>query len=270
MTGLIDTHVHLDLLGTAEDAAVLAEAARGAGVAGFLVPGVESRHWPRLLAVVRGIAGARAAPGLHPGAATTWSPRSRERLEALLADPVVVAIGEIGLDKTPGMPAMDAQERAFREQLEMAVAAGRPVSIHCRRATGRLLELLHQAEVARVGGIWHSFSGSLETARTLHRLGMAVGIGGAVTYPNARRLREVVRGLPADGFVLETDAPDLSPHPHRGRPNRPEWLGLIAEKVAEVRGWTLEETARVTSRTACRVLPAAGWLENERQAPPEE
>jgi len=270
MRGWIDTHVHLDLLGSVVDAAVLADAARGAGVTGFLVPGVESRHWPRLLAVVRRIAGARAAPGLHPAAAATWSPQSRARLEALLADPAVVAVGEIGLDKTPGMPAMNVQERVFREQLQMAVAAGRPVLIHCRRATGRLLELLHEAEVPRVGGIWHAFSGSPETARAVHQLGMAVGIGGPVTYPNACRLREVVGGLPDDGFVLETDAPDLSPHPHRDRPNRPEWLRLIAETVAEVRGWTPEETARVTSGTARRLLPAAKWPENGRQPPPEE
>jgi len=105
-----------------------------------------------------------------------------------------------------------------------------------------------------MGGIAHAFSGSLETARQLIGLGFALGIGGVITFPEARRLAEVVRAVPSEWLVLESDAPDLPPHPHRGEINRPEWLRLIAARVADMRGWTSSETARITSGNARRVL----------------
>jgi TatD DNase family protein len=131
------------------------------------------------------------------------------------------------------------QEQAFRAQLRLAIAAGRPVLIHCRQAAGRLLQILREEGAERVGGIFHAFSGSLETARQGIRLGFAIGVGGTLTYPNARRLPEVVREVPAEWLVLETDAPDLAPHPHRGEVNRPAWLPLIARQVAELRRWSV-------------------------------
>jgi TatD DNase family protein len=123
-----------------------------------------------------------------------------------------------------------------------------------------LLEVLRSERAAQVGGIAHAFSGSLETARHFIDLGFALGIGGVATFPAARRLHEVVRSVPAEWLVLETDAPDLPPHPHRGEANRPEWLALVAARVAALRGWTADETARITSANARRVLqlPAGG------------
>jgi TatD DNase family protein len=131
---------------------------------------------------------------------------------------------------------------------------GRPLLLHCRGTTGRLLGVLRSEGAAAVGGIAHAFSGSLETARQLIGLGFALGIGGVVTFPEARRLAEVVRTVPAEWLVLESDAPDLPPHPYRGHPNRPEWLALVAARVAELRGWTVAETARITTANARRVL----------------
>jgi TatD DNase family protein len=200
------------------------------------------------------VSGAWAAPGLHPLAAGEWCPESERELQRLLVEPKVVAIGEIGLDALLPSPSLAVQEQAFRAQLRLAIAAGRPVLIHCRQATERLLEILREEGAEQVGGIFHAFSGSVETALQGIRLGFAIGVGGTVTYPNARRLPEVVQMVPAEWLVLETDAPDLAPHPHRGEVNHPAWLPLVAQRVGELRGWSEAETARITTENAKRIL----------------
>lgn len=247
---LVDTHIHLDFLPL--EPATLA-AARARGVGNWVVPGVAPEHWPRLMATVNAFPGAWAAPGVHPQAADQWRPELAAGLRQLAAGPRTVAIGEVGLDGQVG-PELTVQEDVFRQMIGLAREVKRPLLLHMRRATGRVLELLRTEQAHEVGGIAHAFSGSLDTARQLIDLGFALGIGGVVTFPAARRLQAVVRSVPADWLVLETDAPDLPPHPHRGEENRPEWLTLIAERVAQLRGWELAETSRITGSNARRVL----------------
>jgi TatD DNase family protein len=117
-----------------------------------------------------------------------------------------------------------------------------------------LLEILHEEQAADCGGIWHGFSGSLDTARAAIKLNFAIAFGGPLTWPGARRGPEVLQNLPSEWIVLESDAPDQTPHPHRGETNRPAYLHLVAERVAALRGWSLEETARITTANSCRVL----------------
>jgi TatD DNase family protein len=247
---LIDTHIHLDYLENRPEAVA---AARAGGIGGWVVPGVEPARWPQLLATVVATPGAWAAPGVHPQAAGNWQPGLAGKLRQWAADPRTAAIGEVGLDRQCG-PALTIQEEVFRQMIGIARDTGRPLLLHCRGATGRLLEVLRSERAAEVGGIAHAFSGSLDTARQLIDLGFALGIGGVATFPEARRLHEVVRSVPAEWLVLETDAPDLPPHPHRGEVNRPEWLTLVAARVAALRGWTLAETALVTAANTRRVL----------------
>lgn len=250
MSQYIDTHIHVDFLETPE--ALLAEA-RQAGVGAWVVPGTSRERWPEVMAMVARYAGVYAAPGVHPQAAQTWRPAHVEELRRLLQHPRVVALGEVGLDRQADSP-WPVQEAVFRQMIALARESGRPLLLHSRRATGRLLELLNTEGASEVGGIAHAFSGSLETARRLIAGGFALGIGGVVTFPEARRLKEVVRSVPAEWLVLETDAPDLPPYPCRGQANRPAWLTLVAAEVGELRGWSAEETAHVTSRNARRVL----------------
>lgn len=255
---LFDTHLHLDLLPEPPMRARQMQAARAAGVAGALLPGVVPADWPGLLAAAAAEPGCFAAPGVHPLAAKEWNEEVRRQLENLLSHPRVLAVGEIGLDGSPGMPPLEVQERAFRDQLALARAFAKPVLIHCRRATGRLLDLVEEVAIPS-GGIVHAFGGSLETAHRLLDLGFLLGFGGALTYPNARRGPSVLQALPAAAIVLETDAPDLAPWPQVGAANRPEWLLLVARRVAELRGWSLAETARITGANTGRLLglPAA-------------
>lgn len=224
------------------------------GIHHFLLPGVEPQHWPRLLEMAATLSGCLAAPGVHPLAAHLWSDDTADRLRSLIKEPQVVAIGEIGLDGYLEQPTAEIQEQALRGQLRLARQTGLPVLLHCRKATGRLLEILRQEQAGNCGGIWHGFSGSQETAQAAIELNFAIAFGGPLTWPGARRGPEVLQNLPAEWIVLESDAPDLAPHPHRGETNRPAYLSLVAERVASLRGWSLAETARITTANACRAL----------------
>jgi TatD DNase family protein len=247
---LIDTHIHLDYL---DDLPQALTAARAGGIRGWVVPGVEPARWAQLQATVAATPGAWAAPGVHPAAADSWRPELASELLRLAAELRCVAIGEVGLDRQSG-PTPTIQEEVLRQMIAIARATDRPLLLHCRGATGRLLDILRSERAAAVGGIVHAFSGSLEMARLLIGMGFALGIGGVATFPEARRLAEVIRAVPAEWLVLESDAPDLPPHPHRGEANRPEWLTLVAARLAALRGWTVAETARITTSNARRVL----------------
>jgi TatD DNase family protein len=255
MTGnhlLFDTHVHLDFPPLYDHLDAVLAAARMAGVADFLVPGVERGGWRGLLAI-GGTPGVWVAPGLHPLAAAQWDEGAATELAELLGAPQAVAVGEIGLDRLLDVP-MAVQENAFRGQVRLAVTAGKPIIIHHRRAAARLLGILREEGAQRVGGIFHSFSGSVEIAREAINLGFAIGFGGSLTWPGARRPGQVLTAIPAEWIVLETDAPDLPPAPNQGKENQPAWLPLIAAKVTELRGWSLQETAAITTANARRIL----------------
>jgi len=250
-TPLIDTHLHLNLLPQPLEA--VAEA-RALGVGAWVVPGVRIDQWHELMRVVGEIPGAWAAPGVHPLDAAAWNVDDRQKLTALAAQPQVVAIGEVGLDRHVATP-MQTQLAVFCEMIQLAKELKLPLLLHCRDCIGKLLEVLKQQGANEVGGIFHAFSGSLEVARQLIDLGFVLGIGGVATYPEAKRLHEVVRQLPDEALVLETDAPDMTPHPYRGQINQPANLMLVAQQVAALRGWSLETLREVTSRNACRILP---------------
>lgn len=249
---LFDTHVHLDCLPLRTDLEDEIQRAISAGIHRFVVPGIAPAAWPTLMETVSRVPGALAAPGVHPLAADSWSRAVAKSLEDYLE--VAIAVGEIGLDGALTFPAAPVQEEVFVEQLRLAIAMRRPVLIHCRRAIGRVLEILRAEGAQRVGGIFHAFSGSLESGQEAIRLNFALGIGGSITYPNARRGIDVLRHIPDEWLVLETDAPDRAPLPHRAEVNHPAYLPLIAERVAVLKGWSIEETARVTTANALRVL----------------
>lgn len=249
---LIDTHIHLDRFSAGVDLEQELAAAREQGIETFLVPGVRRADWKNVRTIVEGTTGAIAAYGLHPMAAGEWDRDCSDELERALKKGAV-AVGEIGLDRYVDVP-VAVQEKAFREQLQLAGELALPVLIHCRKMPGRLLEILQEEKADRVGGIMHAFSGSLQTAEAAIELGFALSFGGALTYPEARRATEVLQQIPDEAIVIETDAPDLPPHPHRGMENRPVWLKLVLVKVAELKGWSLDEAAQITSANARRIL----------------
>uniref|UniRef100_A0A831TZN8 TatD family deoxyribonuclease n=1 Tax=Geobacter metallireducens TaxID=28232 RepID=A0A831TZN8_GEOME len=249
---LTDTHCHLDDPALRPRLGEVMAAARQAGVGRIIVPGVAPDGWDRIASLAREHEGIFPAFGIHPQAACQAGDDTLARLASLAA--TAAAVGEIGLDHLLRHVPRAVQERAFREQLRIAVAAGVPVIIHCRRAFEPLLRILREEGVARVGGVMHAFSGSVEIARECIGLGLLISVAGTVTYANAVRPLAVAREIPLEHLLLETDAPDLTPEPLRGTPNEPAFLPLTARRLAELKGVTLEEAARVTSANAARLL----------------
>lgn len=249
---VIDTHCHLD------DSALLARlpevlaAAAAAGVGKFIVPGVAPDGWDAIASLGREREGVYPAFGLHPMHAGLCSPNLLERLKRLARE--AVAIGEIGLDYLLADISREIQIEAFRGQLRVAVDAGLPVLIHCRKAFQDLLRILREESVARVGGVMHAFSGSPEVALECIDMGLYIAVAGPVTYRNAVKPLQVVQTIPLDRLVLETDAPDMTPEPHRGLSNEPAFLVEIARKVAEIKGVSVAEVERVTTENAVRLF----------------
>jgi TatD DNase family protein len=247
----IDTHCHLDYLPFSPRLPEILSAAANCGVSRFIVPGVEPGGWERMISLSRNDGRIFAAPGVHPMHADRWSADAEVALQRLVPD--IVAIGEIGLDYSDGMPARELQQAVFRTQLKIAEKAGLPVIIHCRRAFADLLQVL--GEVRLPGGVMHAFSGSVEVARECISRGFRIGVAGPVTWKNAVRPVKVVREISLQHLLLETDSPDIPPEPHRGEVNEPAFLVDIANKVAEIKGVTVDEVADITTENARNVFP---------------
>jgi TatD DNase family protein len=231
--GLIDTHCHLDLEPLVSHLAEVVSRAQQAGVAQFVVPGVHPDGWGRMAAVAERHEGIRLAFGIHPMHAAA----ADDSTLSLLAERASagVAIGEIGLDPAYEV-SLERQERAFRDQLRIAVSLGLPVLVHCRRAFQRTLRVLHEEQAHHVGGIMHAFSGSPEMAAEFIRLGFAISISGMVTRDTAVKPLRVVRELPLESLVLETDAPDMTPQRYRGQSNQPAYIVETLRTVARIKG----------------------------------
>ncbi|NTV49409.1 MAG: TatD family hydrolase [Geobacteraceae bacterium] len=248
---MIDSHCHLDLEPLRSGLTHIMEEAVAAGVDGFVVPGVHPDGWEGISAVAAENQMIMPAYGIHPMHAECVNEQLLERLQELSADGV--AIGETGLDPAYPVP-LELQERAFREQLRIAAKCGLPVLIHCRQVFQRVINILREERADQVGGIMHAFSGSVEMAREFIRLGFVISISGTVTWNNAVKPLRIARELPLEHLVLETDAPDMTPERYRNRFNRPAWLTETAQRVAEVRGISVEDVALETTATARRIL----------------
>ena len=247
-----DSHCHLDHPLLRRDLDSLIQAAKIAGIRGFLVPGVDPQGWQRIASLAQRYPEVRAAFGVHPMHADLFSPETASQLQSFI--PCATAIGEIGLDYALAAPPREAQRSAFRAQLRLAVRAGLPVLVHCRKAFRDLLEILEQEGAGQFGGVMHAFSGSPETARDCVRLGLHVSLAGSVTYRNAVRPLAVAATVPLESLLLETDAPDLAPEPHRGEVNLPVFLLETAAQVARIRGLSSEGLARATTANAMRLF----------------
>ena len=244
----IDTHCHLsDEAFSGEEDAYIGRALE-AGVRMMLQPDVDSRERKAMFDLVgRHPDVLRPMLGLYPGSVDKdWEKEIGQMLE--YSDRDIVAIGEIGLDYHEGREFEKEQKEALEWQLDYAASKGLPVNIHLRDAMGDLLDVFRRHKGLR--GNMHAYSGSYESFMELQRLGdWYLGVGGVVTFKNAS-LAEVVRKVPLDRIVLETDAPYLTPVPYRGKRNESTYIPIIAAKVAELKGVSLEEVAETTTNNA--------------------
>lgn len=263
----IDTHCHLDAPEFLPDVKAVVARARAAGVGPLVLPAVRAADFQRVRALAHEH-DAVYALGIHPLAVAQAQEADLQSLRVALRqwadDPRLAAVGEIGLDFfVPGLDPL-RQEHWYRAQLALAREFDLPVLLHVRRSADALLKGLRRLPVR--GGIAHAFNGSHQQAAAFIERGFALGFGGTLTFERSLQIRRLAAELPAQALVLETDAPDIPPqwlyrpaaerHAHPPVRNEPGELPRIAQVLAGLRGWTVEETARITSENACRVLPA--------------
>jgi TatD DNase family protein len=254
---LIDTHCHLDFPPLFSRLPEVLSSASACGVQRFILPGVGPQSWDRIISLAAEESRIFAAPGVHPMEAGKWSAAVSDRLLELVPD--IVAIGEIGLDYTEGMPLRELQKEVFRAQLKIARIASLPVIIHCRRAFADTLQILADEGAEGFGGVMHAFSGSFEIARDCISMGLKIGIAGSVTWRNAIKPLKLVGETALEHLLLETDSPDMSPEPHRGYTNEPAFLSCIGLKVAEIKGESVDDVAKITSENARSLFRLSQW-----------
>ena len=250
---LVDTHTHLEDPQFDSDRPAVLQRAAEAGVAWMVDVGADLASSRRAVALAAAQPHVWAAVGVHPHEAATVTPAALAELRALADNPRVVAIGEIGLDYYRDLSPRPQQQDAFVAQLALARELGLPVIVHSRDAHQETLAILRRAG-GGLRGVMHCFSGDLAIAGDILDLELYIGIAGPVTYPKARVLAEVARQLPLERLLLETDCPYLAPQAHRGRRNEPAYVRLIAERVAEMRGLSVEEIGQATSENACALF----------------
>jgi TatD DNase family protein len=252
---MTDSHAHLNHPDFASDLEEVLARARSAGVGRMIVVGYDLASSRRAVELAERETGVFAAVGVHPHDAETWSSEARPELRELARRGRVVAIGETGLDYHRDLSSREAQRASLQAHLEVAIEAGLPVILHNRKAAEDLLAIL-EGPIRRLPAmIWHCFSGERELARRALELGLFLGLGGPLTFQNARRLREVAAELPLERVLLETDCPYLAPHPLRGRRNEPANLALIAEELARLRRISLETLLAQTEKNAEAAFP---------------
>ncbi len=247
-----DSHAHLDdSRFDADRDQILAQLAQH-GVGWVMNIGCDVSSSLRSIALAHQYPFVYAAVGSHPDDAAQVSGQTLALYRQLCADPRVKAIGEIGLDYHYEDPPRQVQLPAFRRQLELAREVGLPVVVHEREAHADAMELVRQ--FPEVTGVFHCYSGAVEQAMELVRRGWYIGFTGVITFKNARKAVEVVRALPLDRILIETDCPYMAPEPHRGRRNDSRWVPLMAQKIAELRGEDPALVEQATTENAMRLF----------------
>ena len=252
---LFDTHAHLHFPEFAQDLDAVLSRAREAGVSCILTVGTDIETSEQAVLLAEKHPEIYAAVGIHPHHAAENGEAALEGIRRLAESSLkVVAIGETGLDYFRNLSPPDVQAEVFRRQLDLARQVKKPVLIHCRDAHSETIEVLRAGEVRDVGGIMHCFSGDAAAARQCLELGLLISIAGPVTYPNSKKLPEVVRMVPLDRLVVETDCPYLPPQPYRGKRNEPAYLTVTARRVAELKGIPLDALSDQTAQSGLALL----------------
>lgn len=250
---LFDSHAHIhDEKFDADREQVLARALEN-GVTGIINVGTCMATSARAVALAAQYASVYAAVGIHPHDAKGALETDYEQLAAWTKLDKVVAIGEIGLDYYYDLAPRDIQRTVFVRQLDVARQMNVPFIIHDRDAHGDIMEIIKN-EAQGLNGVFHCFSGSMEMAKEIIKLGFYISIAGPVTFKNAAKLPEIVASVPLERLLVETDCPYLTPHPHRGKRNEPAYVKIVAEQVASLRGIELSVLAAATSENVKKLF----------------
>jgi len=247
---LIDTHAHLSLPQFDKDRTEVIKRARDAGIKHIITVGTDSDDCRKAVSLAQEHDFISAAVGIHPHDVKTINAETYSLLRELAADNNVVAIGEIGLDFYRNLSLRETQLHHFREQMRIAREISRPVVIHDREAHQEVLKILQQEKAKTIGGVIHCFSGDWEMAKACLDMGFYISIPGTITYKKSEEYHKLVRDLPLDRMLMETDCPFLAPHPFRGKRNEPAYVKYVAEAIARIKGIGIEEVAKITTQNA--------------------
>ena len=253
MIELIDSHCHLDFPVFDADRSALIAQCKAQGIKHFIVPGVDVENWPRLLKLREGFSEISIAFGLHPYFIDSHQESGLQLLEQYCQQHNPIAVGEIGLDFYRKDLAPEKQKHFFARQLEIAEQFNLPVILHVRKAHQDVLSLLKTKHSH--GGIAHAFNGSYEQAKQYIALGFKLGFGGALTYPNATRLRKLAEQVPLDSIVLETDAPDMKPYDYAENRNTSLTLLQVLQELSEIRQCESDSLGKIFTQNVKTVFP---------------
>jgi TatD DNase family protein len=254
---LVDSHCHLDLIDpTLERVDALLATAAQAGVGHFLCVSVNLTNAPIVRALAARYDNVSASVGVHPNHVDGDEP-SVDALAQLATDPLIVAVGETGLDYHHGADHVTLQQARLRTHIRAAREVGKPLIVHMRDATDDTLRILEDERAHEVGGVMHCFTEDWPTAQRALDLGFHISFSGIVTFKSAEPIRDAARQVPAERLLVETDAPYLAPVPHRGKQNQPAYVREVADCVAALRGVEPAALDALVSRNFFELFPLA-------------
>lgn len=254
---LVDAHCHLTGSHVEKEGleAILARA-RAADVGGFMAVGTDLEDSRAVIALAKVHPEIRVCAGLHPHEAKAWDSDMEVAFAELLKAPEVLFVGETGLDFHYDFSPREIQEAVFRAHIRLAREVGKPLVIHTREAGEATLRILKEEGADQIGGMIHCFSEDLAFAQAAVALGFHLSFSGILTFKKAEAIQAAAAWAPEDRLLVETDSPYLAPIPHRGKTNEPAFVGLVAKKLAELRGSTFEAMAERTTRN---LEALCGW-----------
>ncbi len=250
---IFDTHAHYDDEAFNEDREAVIKSLAAAGVETVVNIGASMASSETTLELTRNYPFIYGTAGVHPSETAELDEEKFQRLKEIVRELKIVAVGEIGLDYYWEKPAHDIQKNWFERQLELAREVNLPVVIHSREAAKDTLEIMKAAKAGDMGGVIHCFSYGKDMAREYLDMGFFLGIGGVLTFKNAKKLREVVEYAPMAQLVLETDSPYMAPEPNRGKRNTSANLPYVVNMMAEIKGLSPEDVIAATEKNARRL-----------------
>lgn len=251
---LIDSHAHLEMPEFRKDLSDVLQRAKSSGVEYIFTVGTEKRDWKRALEIAQSHASVYAILGVHPHNVKEIDDETYPILKQLCQHEKVKAYGEIGLDFFRNHSPRDVQLKRFREQIALAKELNLPIVVHDRDAHQETLEILKSEKAWENGGIIHCFSGDEEMANACIDMGFYISIPGSITYKNAAPFLDLVKKLPLESLLVETDAPFLTPVPFRGKRNEPSYVRYTAERIAEIKKIPFDRLAEATTQNALKVF----------------
>lgn len=255
MFSLIDTHAHLDMPELYSDIDNVISEAKKVGIEKIIIPGVTVKDMPEIIKIINNYEECYGAASCHPQDVDKWDDNSYNQLNEFLKHPKMIAVGETGLDYYWVKDNKELQKKVFKAHIDLAKENNLPLIIHNRDAHGDTYELIKTCKSMGLTGVMHCFSGSAEFALECIKEGFYIGLGGPVTFKNAKKPKEVTEKIPLDKIVIETDSPYLTPHPFRGKkPNKPEYVKFVAEEIAKIKNVSFEEVAKTTTLNAKKLF----------------